>query len=309
MLLHRDALAGQCRLVNRRAPLHYNAVYRHALARPHHYNIIYYHFFDRNLHFSAISYDHRRLRRQIHQLADRIAGAPFGAGLQELAHGNQRQDRAGRFKVYIHAEIRNQLPVAVPHPVAHGKNGVYAVGHGSRRADRHQRIHIRGALCQAAEAHRKKLAVHIQNRQQQQKLGKRKGYRVFVAMQVLPYDARYRQAEPFEKHMVHRNIHQRDQTGKGHGQPFFHIGDLSLHRILAPSGRRIPPGRRQAPRRARPRTHRSAIACIRNRRNDRFVVQLCFVVFHRHRVCQQVHRRLLHARQPAHGFFHMGLAG
>ena len=110
-LVHRDALAGQRRFVDRAAALQHHAVHRNALARAH----------DEDSRPSAPARpgpptsapsrsSRRRLGRQLHQAFQRVCGLALGARLQHFAHGNQRQNHGRGLKIEVHHVVHDARP-------------------------------------------------------------------------------------------------------------------------------------------------------------------------------------------------------
>mgnify|MGYP000028381208 CR=1 FL=1 len=79
---------------------------------------------------------------QIHQTGDGLAGLALGAGLQELAQGDEGEDHAGGLKIQVHVVLRCQLQISVSQPVAHLIDGEHAVYHGGGGAHSDEGVHV-----------------------------------------------------------------------------------------------------------------------------------------------------------------------
>ena len=101
-------------------------------------------------------------------------------------------------------------------------HGEDAVGDGRGGTQGDQAVHVRAQVPQGLKAHRKKLPVHIDDGQKQQKLRQGKGQGILVPVKILMHKARYRQPEPFIIHMIHGHVHQRQQEADGNPQPPLH---------------------------------------------------------------------------------------
>ena len=88
----RDALAGQCRLVDGRTAFEHHAVHGDAFARLEQDHVADDDFLRRHDAFLAVAQDGRRLGREVEQLGDRRAGLALRAFFQKLADRDQRQD-------------------------------------------------------------------------------------------------------------------------------------------------------------------------------------------------------------------------
>ena len=84
----------------------------------------------------------RRSWGQIHQTGDGLAGLALGAGLQELAQGDEGEDHAGGLKIQVHVVLRCQLQISVSQPVAHLIDGEHAVYHGGGGAHSDEGVHV-----------------------------------------------------------------------------------------------------------------------------------------------------------------------
>ena len=94
-----DRLAGDHRLVDRRAALDDDAVDRHLLAGPDAQQVADRDVRQRHVLVAAVADAPRRLRRQAEQLPDRGAGLAARAQLEHLAEQHQHGDDDGRVEV------------------------------------------------------------------------------------------------------------------------------------------------------------------------------------------------------------------
>ena len=92
LLVDRDGLAGQRRLVDRALALKDDAVHGDRLAGPHDKNIALLHEIDVDRLLDAVSLDICGLGRELHQGLEGVGRPSFGPGLQHLADRDQRQD-------------------------------------------------------------------------------------------------------------------------------------------------------------------------------------------------------------------------
>ena len=111
------------------------------------------------------------------------AGLALGAGLQELAQGDEGEDHAGRLEVQVHVVLLHPGHVPVAQAVADLVNGKDAIDHSRDGAHGDERVHVGAAVEQGAEAVFVVLVVDIQDRQGEQELGKGEGYGVLVTHQ------------------------------------------------------------------------------------------------------------------------------
>ena len=183
LLLHRHALSGEGRLIHRGGAFQNAAVYRDGSAGLHDEDIARLHLLERNLLLLAVAQKHRRLGRQIHQPGDGVGRAALGAGLQQLADCDQREDGAGGLKIQIHGIMVHERQIAVAQSPANVIDGENAVCHGGTGADGNERIHGGRTLRQRFETGDIKFPVDIQDGQHEQKLRKRKCQRVLLAQQ------------------------------------------------------------------------------------------------------------------------------
>ncbi len=174
MLLNRDALTGQSGFVHRGTALGDLAVNRDALPRFHDHHVPHSDLFHRDFDFSAAPFHQRGLGREIHQLGDCFACLAFGAGLQIFPQCNQRKDHCGRLEVKVHRVPADHLTVTMPQPVTDHIDCNNPIDHRRSRTNRNQGIHIGGAFEQRLKANLIVFPVHIQDRQREKELGKRK---------------------------------------------------------------------------------------------------------------------------------------
>ena len=171
---HRDALAGNGRLVHAGHSLQHRAVHRDAHAGLNDHRIPDHNLLHGHLRFGGAPAHQRRLGRQVHQRLNGSAGAALGARFQVFAHRDQCQNSAGRFKIQVHPVAVHQLHIADAEPPAHAVQRKNAVHHRRPAAQGDQAVHVGAALCKAFKAHCKELAVHIKDGQHQKQLCERK---------------------------------------------------------------------------------------------------------------------------------------
>ena len=87
--IHRDALSGQCALVDGAVAGSDHTVHRDIAAGANNNGIPHTDFLHRDLDLHAVSDDGSSFRSEIHQLLDGIAGFSFGPGLQEFTKGHK----------------------------------------------------------------------------------------------------------------------------------------------------------------------------------------------------------------------------
>ena len=237
-LVHRDALAGEGGFIDRAGPLHHHAVHRNGLAGPDQEQISLDHLVDGDGDLLALPQQGGRLGGQLHEALQGIGGPPLGAGLQQLAHGDEGEDHGRRLKVEIHAVGHDRRAIASRLGGGHGKQRIGAVTKGRRRAQGHQGIHVRGPVPEALEAADKKLLVDHHDRRRQQQLGQPLGHMVSLV------EGRQR---PAPHHVPHGKVHQHRQKQQGPEQALFQRQGLMVgQQILARVCRRRRPLFRRA---------------------------------------------------------------
>ena len=231
LFLHRDALAGEGRLIHRGAAFDDNAVHRDALSRADHNDVPGDDLFHRDLHFGAAAEHHGALGGQIHQLGDGFGGPALGAGFQPFAEGDEGEDGGCRFKVEVHRVFHQQVMVHRHHGKRDLVDDIDAVH--QRRSGTHgdEGIHVGRPMPQRFEPGEEIVAVQVQNGQRQQQLGEGEGQRIVHAVHPLGH----RQPE----HAAHRDVKQRHQEDQRVQElPFFGLGLLQrqVDRGFRPGG-------------------------------------------------------------------------
>ena len=173
-------------------------------------------------HFDAVPDYGGGLGCQIHQSLEGIGGLAFGASLQHLAYGDQRQNHSRRFKIELVQIVHRQLGIPLHLGVRHSEQRVRAVSEGGGGAQRHQRIHIRGSVEQAAEAAYEEFLIDDHHDGGEEQLAQPDGHGI------CRQSGRQR---PSPHGVSHRDIHQHGQKRKGENQTSlerrrFRIGDI-----------------------------------------------------------------------------------
>ncbi len=149
-LLDRHRLAGEHRLVDRRAAVEDPPVDRDPLARSHEHDIAEAHGRDRHVALDAAFDDPGRLGLEADEPADRLARPALGPGLEVLPEEDQADDHRRGVEVQIRhvvADRRGQDAGAE----AVVEDGGHAVGVCGRRPERDERVHVGGAVARRAE--------------------------------------------------------------------------------------------------------------------------------------------------------------
>ncbi len=128
-LVNRQALAGEHRLVHRRAALDDDAIHRQPLAGPDHHQVAQHHRLHGYLDLATVAHHLGRLGTQPHQLLDRFRGSALGPGLQHLAQLDQGDDHGRGLEIYVAAQAREE-------------QDSQTVKVRRRRAHRHQHVHV-----------------------------------------------------------------------------------------------------------------------------------------------------------------------
>ena len=92
------------------------------------------------------------LGTQVHEPGNGLAGLALGAGLQELAQGDEGDNHGRRLKVQVHGVPLHQGGVPVAQPPADGVQGHNAVEHSGGGAHGDEGVHIGGPMPEGAEA-------------------------------------------------------------------------------------------------------------------------------------------------------------
>ena len=288
-LIHRDALAGEGGFVHGALPLQHHAVHRDALAGADGKEIVLLHLSNGDGDLLPVPQHCGRFGGQLHQAPQSVGGAALGAGLQQLAHGDQRQDHGGGFKIEIHPIGHHRRAVAPDLRRRHGEEGIGAVAKGGGGAQRHQRIHIGCAAPQALKAADEKPLIDDHDGRRQQQLGQAHGYMIVLIKGG---------QGPAPHHVPHGNIHQRQQKAQRPEQPVLQLRRLMIRQLFLLCRLRLL--------RRRAALQGSAVARLLHRPDHRLRRG---VALHAHGVGQKAHRAALHPRHLAHGLFHPGRAG
>ncbi len=136
---HRQALAGDQRLVGVAAAVEHLAVHREAFAGTHHHLVAEAQLGDRHLFLATVAQAHRALRAQRLEGADGAGGLALGAAFQVLAEEDQGDHHGGGFEVEVrHMAGRGGQPEvdaeAVAGAGAEGDQQVHVAGTGLHRA-------------------------------------------------------------------------------------------------------------------------------------------------------------------------------
>ena len=127
----RHAFPGQHRLIDAGAALRDGAIHRDFLSGPHQQDVAGLHLLDRNVALRTALDETRGLGAEFHQLADGFAGLAPAAGLKITPKQNERRDHGPGFKI--------KMVAANPH-------APQAVEKRRQRAERDERVHIRGKI-------------------------------------------------------------------------------------------------------------------------------------------------------------------
>ena len=204
-LVGRDTLARERRLVDRARALEHHAVDRDALARADEEHVALLHLLDRDGHLRAAALDGGGLRREFHEAAQRVGRFALRAGLERLAHRDEREDHGGGLKVKVHHVVHDGLLVAAHLRARHGKERIRAVHERRRRPERHERVHVRCTVPERLIAADEKLLVDDHDDHRQQQLRQAHGDMVAVI--------KLRQ-RPAPHHVAHGKIHQHEQKAQ-----------------------------------------------------------------------------------------------
>jgi hypothetical protein len=135
---HRQAFAGDQRLVEMAAALDDDAVDRHPRARPQHHGVANPYLADRDHGVRAAAPDDGVGRAQGFQRMQRGDGLAFGPGLQPFSQQDQGDDDGRRLEVEVaHASVAG--------PAGRREQQVDRQGIGGAGAERNQQVHVAGA--------------------------------------------------------------------------------------------------------------------------------------------------------------------
>ena len=289
-LVHRDALAGQSAFVHGAGTFQHDAVHGDVLTGADDENIAPAHFRDGDADLGTAPQQGGGLGGQLHQALECIGGLTLGAGLQHLAHGDEGQDHGGGLEVELHHIVHDQLLVAVHLRAGHGEEGVGAPDKAGRGAQRHQRIHIGGAVDQPLEAADEELLVDDHDDARQQQLNKAHGDVVAVE----PVGER-----PAPHHVPHGKVHQNDEKDQRGDEPLFQLRGLVVGQCV-----KAGTGVRRSGSAAG--SGAGTVARILYRLDDGGGAG---GALHAHGVCQQTDRAACDAGNSVHGLFHPCRAG
>ena len=292
LFLDGNALARQRGFIDCGRALEHHTVDRNALARPDDEHLTGLHLGSGNDALCAVALDGRGLGCKIHELCDRIGGFALGARFHGLAHGDERQDRAGGLKVQLHHIGMHRVHVHLSEADADAIDGIDAVQNGGAGAKRDERIHVRRALNERLAAADIILAVEKDDGNEQQKLRKRERHRVLHAEETL----RQRPAH----HVPHREVKERHGEDKREREAALHAAVGLLRGAEAALLTALRGGRCRAGLFMR----RRAVARLFDRCNDLRGGERAFVVLDDHAVFQQIHTDLPHTVLPGNSFFH-----
>ena len=272
LLFDRDALARQRGFIDRGRALEHHAVDRHALARLDDEHIAGLHLGGGDDVLCAVALDGRGLGRKVHELCDRLGGLALGARLHGLAHGDERQDRAGGLKVQLHHIGVHRVHIHSSKANADLIDGEDAVQNGGAGAERNERIHVRRALDERLAAADIVLTVDEDNGDEQQKLRERERHRVLHAEEA-------RGQRPAH-HVAHREIEERNGKKQREHKTLFHAAVGLLRGAEAALFTAL----RGGDCRAGLFVRRCAVARLLDRRDDLRGGEHAFVVFDDHAV-------------------------
>ena len=241
----------------------------------------------------AAAHNRRLLRREAHELLERLARLPFRACLEVLADRDERHDHARRLEIEVLAVRRDEREIPVAEAPAHAEDREYAERGRRHRAHAHEAVHVRRAVEEIAEASDVVVPVEIHDGQHEQKLRERERDRILRPIEHRADERGHRQAEKLGKKPVHRDVERRQQEGNRPDEPAAHLRRVPLQRIL----------RRRWLLRLCALDAR-AVARGLDGRDDGGGIRLLLVIAQLQRVCEQVDAHLLRARELANGLFH-----
>ena len=186
--------------------------------------------------------------------------------------------------------MHDESVVAIHLRAGHGEEGVGAPEETGRGAQRHQCIHVGGAVEEALEAVDEELLVDDHHDARQQQLNE--AHRDVVAVE--PVGER-----PAPHHVPHGKVHQHRQEEKGGDEPLFQFGGLVVGQSVE-VGAGVRDGGWPA------RLGAGTIACILHRLDDGGGTR---GALHAHGVGEQAHRAARDAGHGVYGLFHPCRAG
>ena len=161
--------------------------------------------------FLPVLQDHRRGRRELQQSRHGFRGLPLGAGFQVFPDRDQRHDHRGAFEVEAVREVGDHFLVTETQRVRHREDHPEAVEKRRARADRDQRIHVRGAHPERLEAADEEPALEEEDRDREEELQERRNQAVFGVAEP--------EGERHAHHGAHRNRKERDQQNDRRDEP------------------------------------------------------------------------------------------
>ena len=123
--IHRDALSGQCRLIDCTVSFQDLSIHRNTLARANHKDISFFYLFDRYGDFFFSFHENGGLRCHIHKAFQCIRGLSLGSRLKHLSYGDQCQDHCCGFKIKIHHIIHDRFHITVHLCSGHCKENIH----------------------------------------------------------------------------------------------------------------------------------------------------------------------------------------
>ena len=150
--IYRNGLSGEGGLVHVGHPRHHHPVHREGGAGANEEQIPHLHLLGGDGHLLAVPQHGGGLGAQVHEPGNGLAGLALGAGLQELAQGDEGDNHGRRLKVQVHGVPLHQGGVPVAQPPADGVQSYNAVEHSGGGAHGDEGVHIGGPMPEGAEA-------------------------------------------------------------------------------------------------------------------------------------------------------------
>ncbi len=288
-LVHRDTLAGEGGFIHCSVTVNNHTVHRDILARAHHKDIAALQLRDGNFMLFPLLPENGSLGGQLHQPLQGIGGLALGAGLQQLAHGDEGENHGGRFKIeLLHVGLcKGSLPTH--DGIAHKEQGHHTPGKGGKGTQCHKGIHIGGTMEEPTGAADKEPLVNHHHCGCQQQLHQPHGHMIALKPP--------RNGQP-QHHMPHGEVHQYQQKAQGGEEAAFQHGCFPIKQGILPGrGSGCLPG---CP------LQGSAIACRSDSGNDNLRGGCAL---HPHGVGQQTDRAAGDTRHLGDRLFHPGRAG
>ena len=298
LFLDRDRLTRDGRLIDACRARKHDTICRDALTRAHDDLVARHKLLSRNGLLHAAAHDTGLLRREVHELLERLARLPFRARLEVLADGDECDDHASRLKVEIRAVLLHECHVAVAEAPAHAEDGEGAEERCRHRTHADEAVHVRRAAEEIAEPRDVVAAVEVHNRQHEQELREGKYDGIFRAVKDRADNLRHGQPEELLKEAVHRDVHRRQQKGNGPDEAVLHLVNALLDRIFLRRGF----GRRLLA------LDRGAVTSVDDGLDDGRHARLRLIVFELHAVRQQIDADIFRAVNLRDGLLHTGRA-